>query len=78
MALTKKHFEQFAQVPQRLLRKADTLRSVGREVEAEAVEHDAQMVMAKLADICATENPRFDVTRFYEACGFLTNGLRKR
>lgn len=66
MALTKKHFDQFARI---IKADVDQIETLPKEVQP-----TARRILAgtadRLAAMCATENPRFDQLRFLKACGF--------
>ncbi len=71
MALSKKHFEQFALL---VLNRKSTAEQVARLPDAKeaaiALEGQARATMLDLISICEDENPRFDRARFVKACGF--------
>lgn len=54
--MTKKHFEALAA-------------AVRESREAGMPNKSVRIMAEQLADVCCRENPRFDVTRFYVACG---------
>lgn len=61
--MTRKHYIAFAKAI-RIVR--DLVHSEYREVHAES----AVVAMAlNIADVLQADNPRFDQTKFYEACG---------
>ena len=41
-------------------------------------EADAAQLVARLADLCQEENPRFNRGRFFDACGVVTTAGARR
>lgn len=70
MALSRKHFEQFANIVRTALVRADDMRDHGDTAAAEVIEREAWHLMIELADMSQKENPNFNTFRFAEACGF--------
>jgi hypothetical protein len=70
MALSKKHFEQAAQVIRTQLSIAADQRLAEDSYGAEVTTKNARRVMNDLASIFEDDNPRFDRARFVAACGF--------
>jgi len=68
--MTKKHYEALAAG----LRDAWDTSSAAREF-ALPIEDERRAVwvacVEAVAAVCATDNPRFDTARFYEACGLI-------
>lgn len=63
--MTKKHFERFAAIL-----KADIEETARRfPTEAQRTRDAAQYAASTFARVAAEDNPRFDSTRFYKACG---------
>lgn len=57
--MTRKHFEELAAI-------------VRRSTQPSSIERIT--VAEELAEFCATQNPRFDRGRFFEACGLGEKG----
>ena len=58
-AMTKKHYEALARI----------LSSQMCDAEMETCQHTVRLITRDIADYLATENPRFDRSRFLKACG---------
>jgi hypothetical protein len=58
--MTRKHFQEFAEMARRMRGKMD------------ATAHVA--LVTELAGVCARFNPSFDRVRFFDACGYTLHG----
>ena len=57
--MTKRHFEQLARI----------IRTAATDADGAPGRETARLIALKVADLCKGENPRFNKSRFFEACG---------